>query len=80
MTTTLDLPESLYARALKVAAQRKLTLPGLVTVALQREVGVEEPRRQRMEAPPVNADGVPALTNRDTALLFEEEETAKIMS
>lgn len=78
VTTTLDLPEPLYARAVKVAAQRKLTLTGLLTAALQRELGVETAERRRMEAPPVStATPVPALTNAEAALLFEEEELAK---
>ncbi|GEM_PF-2270694 len=79
MTTTLDLPEQLYERALKVAAQRKLTLPGLLTFALQREVGHESMVRRRMEVPPVRAAGVPALTNAETASLFEAADTAKAL-
>lgn len=78
VTTTLDLPEPLYTRAVKAAAQRKLTLAGLVTAALQRELGGEMSERRRMEAPPVTTGGpVLALTNAQAALLFEEEELAK---
>ncbi len=77
MTTTLELPDPLYVRAMKVAAQRKLTLPGLLTVALQREVGSESAVRRRMTEPPVKAQMVPALTNAEAALLFEQEDTAK---
>lgn len=78
MTTTLDLPEPLYTRAVKAAAQRNLTLPGLLTAALQRELGGEVSARRRMEAPPVTTTvPVAALTNAEVASLFEEEELAK---
>ncbi len=78
VTTTLDLPEPLYTRAVKAAAQRKLTLHGLLTAALQRELGGEASARKRMDAPPVTTDGpIAALTNAEVAALFEEEELAK---
>lgn len=79
MTTSLELPEPLYQRALKAAAQRQLTLTGLLTMALQRELGSEAPERRRMETPPVTSTGpVPALTNAEISQLFEEEELTKI--
>lgn len=80
MRTTIELPEPLLQRAKLAAAQRRLSLKGLIAVALQRELNAGQPPPCRMTAPPISLDTTPrapALTNAETAAVMEEEDLAK---
>lgn len=81
MRTTIELPEPLFQRAKLAALQRRVTLKGLITVALQRELDGGQSSPCRMTTPPIPHDMVPqapALTNAELAVLMEEEDLAKV--
>lgn len=80
MRTTIELPEPLFQRAKLAALQRRLSLKGLITVALQRELDAAPPSTCRMTAPPISlttTPRAPALNNAELAVLMEEEDLAK---
>lgn len=80
MRTTIELPEPLFQRAKLAAMQRRLSLKGLITVALQRELDAGQRAPCRMTAPPISLETTPqasALTNAELAVLMEEEDLAK---
>ncbi len=78
MTTTFEIPDTLYLRAAQTAAQMQLSLNTFFTFAIEREVGQQPSARQRMEMPPVRlGQPVKALTNAELAVLFAEEDLSK---
>jgi hypothetical protein len=80
MRTTVELPEPLFHRAKLAALQRRLSLKGLITVALQRELDAGQPAAARMTAPPITLNTTPqapAFTNAELAGLMDEQELAK---
>jgi site-specific recombinase XerD len=78
MTTTFEIPDSLYQRAAQAAAQKQLSLNSFFAFVLEREVGSQPDAGRRMEQPPVKSrHPVAALTNAEIAALFDEEEQSK---
>ena len=80
MRTTIELPEPLFQRAKLAALQRRLSLKGLITLALQRELDAGPPSACRMSAPPISLATTPrahAQSNAELALLMDEEDLTK---
>ena len=80
MRTTFDLPAPLLHRAHLIAEERRVTLNKLITEVLETAFHEPAPAPRRVTVPPVpfEATGpLPALTSRQIAELFEEEDLRK---
>ncbi len=80
MRTTIDLRDSLFQKAKLAALQRRQTLKQFFTEILESALVAEVPQSQRMSKPPIalkTSITIPALSNRETAAMFDEEDLAK---
>ena len=82
MRTTIELQDALFREVKVVAAERGMSLKELFTVAIEKCIRDESPRRSRMTEPPVvikKAISIGPVSNVELASMEDEEVHKKLI-
>jgi len=81
MRTTIDLPDPLFHRAKRIAAQRRVSLKRLIADTLESALDTDTLPTKRMSQPPIRLgipSTIPNLSNREAAAILDQEDRTKL--